>query len=83
MILIGNYVIDYAVLESVRIHLVQRFLYLAAALDDRHLLQIGFVRAIRSSFRERYVVTKGCGLTTMSAFSHYNKLPFHPDDGLS
>ena len=49
----------------------QRLLHFVTVLDDRHLLQVGMKRTIGGPIGERNVVTKGSGLTTMSAFCHF------------
>ena len=48
----------------------QRLLGLGALLINSHLLQVRQELAIGSPQRERTVVTKSGGLTTVSAFSH-------------
>jgi hypothetical protein len=50
-------------------------LYFSTILDNRHPLQVGMVWAVGNTMRERYIMTKGSGLTTVSAFCHYYSFP--------
>ena len=48
----------------------QHLLDLAIALIDRHLLQVGFERAIGGTHRERPAMAKSCRLSTVGTLSH-------------
>ncbi len=49
----------------------QKLLNFMPVLHDGHLLQVGPVDPVGDPVGERNIMTKGSGLTTMSAFCHY------------